>query len=1006
MYIRKTISILAVLLFLNLCLGTAVSTAATTDGVDEVKYSVSISKNAGTTVVKAADGKTIYSGTNDAEAVRSALNSISQGAILFNPGTYTISSPVAIKSNIGLIGNSAVIKGYTIFRMNGATNVTIRGFEFSNPDLNYLARSGGVGLVDIINSNNIIIQDNTFRNFRDYGVNVAVSSTSHSNRQITVKNNQFLDYGYAGVMIGKQSNYIYVDNNVFKNINTRKLNANAYGVALAKGSVTYKYSEYVYIRNNWIENNPVWEGIDSHGANHVYIQDNTVINCKIPIIVAHINSEGTYPEPVHHVTITGNYVKGNLKSADKQHSGIHVLGARNNVQPYQNVIVSDNTIVDVNSWLVSDDGGIVLRDVKGATVENNQISNVGGTGIYLLNADNLLIQNNNVKSMFRISGPTKGLKLMPVNKDCTITVKNNVFDSSVEYQAYGYSNWGYKYRMSILNQDTTKFYNPNGVLQLTILKEAEPSAPISTDINIYKSGTTTTVKAADGKTIYSGSSDVDAVRAAVNAANKNTIVFNEGSYAISSAVVLKSDIGLSGNKAVLNGYNIFRMNGVTNVTITGFVFSNPDALYLGRAGNNGLIDIQNSKDILVRDNTFRNFRDFGIFLATRTTSDRNQDVTIKGNQFLDYGYCGIMIGKQASSVTIENNVFRNVNTRSMYANSYGIAVMKASSTYDYSEYLYIRSNIIENIPTGEAIDSHGANHLYIEDNTITDCRIPMYIVHINDDDKYPAALSNLSVTGNYVKGNYAAEKQDPGIYVFGGRNAAGTITMPYMNVNISGNRIEDVNNWLLGNDGAIVFKNVDGAMIDSNEISGAGGTGVNLQNADNVVMQNNVISSLRNLAGSTICLKLLPVDNNYGVLLRNNSFDAAADYHAYSYPTFGYVYEVSVSEQDISKFYFANDGMNLIFLDEPSDDELPVANAGARYVTAGSPLTFYGGESTDRYGIISYSWDFDASNGIQKDASGMLVTHTFEKTGSYDVTLTVSNMRGQTSTDTLKVIVN
>jgi parallel beta-helix repeat protein len=1002
MYVRKIISILSILLFLNLCFGTAASAASTTDGTEGATYSVSISKNAGTTVVKAVDGKTIYSGTNDAEAVRAALNSISQGAILLNPGTYTISSPISVKSNIELVSNGAVMKGYTIFRMNGATNVTIRGFEFTNPDVSYLSRASSAGLVDLINSNNCVIEENTFRNFRDYGINVAVSSTSQYNKQITIKNNNFLDYGYCGVMIGKQSNYIYVEGNTFKNINVRKLNSNAYGVAISKGSVAYKYSEHIYIRNNTIENNPVWEGIDSHGANHVYIQDNKVINCKIPIIVAQINSEGTYPEPVHHVTITGNYVKGNLKAADKQHSGIHVLGARNNVQPYQNVIVSDNIISDVNSWLVSDDGGIVLRDVKGGTVESNLISNVGGTGIYLLNADDLVIQNNNIKSMFRISGPTKGLKLMPVNRNSAVTVRNNIFDTSVEYEAYGYSNWGYKYLISVLGQDTSKFYNPNGVLQVTVLKEPEVSA--TTDINIYKSGSTTTVKAIDGKTIYSGSIDADAVRAAVNAANKNTIIFNEGTYTINSAVVLKSDIGLAGKNAVLNGYNIFRMNGATNVTIKGFVFSNPDAQYLGRAGNNGLIDIQNSKNCIIEDNTFRNFRDFGIFLATRTISDRNQDITIKNNEFLDYGYCGIMIGKQASQVHIEDNVFRNINTRALYPNSYGIAVMKAGSTYSYSDHIYIRSNTIENNPTGEAIDSHGANNLYIENNMITDCRIPMYLVHVNDDDKYPAALSELSVTGNYVKGNYAAAKQDPGIYVFGGSNAAGTT--PYMGVNISGNTIKDVNNWLLGNDGAIVLKNVNGAILDGNDISGAGGTGVNLQNADNVIMQHNVISNLRTLSGPTICLKMLPVDNNYGVLLRSNDLDASASYHAYSYSTFGYVYEVSVSDQEVSKFYFANDGIDLIFLDQPSQGELPVADAHARYVTAGSPVTFYGGESTDRFGIISYSWDFDASNGVQKDSSGMIVNHTFEKTGRYVVTLTVSNMKGQTGTDTLTVIVS
>jgi hypothetical protein len=476
MYVRKTIGILTFFVFLNLCFGIAASAASTTDGTEGATYSVSISKNAGTTVVKAIDGKTIYSGTNDAEAVRAALNSISQGAILFNPGTYTISSPISVKSNIELVSNGAVMKGYTIFRMNGATNVTIRGFEFTNPDVSYLSQASSTGLVDLINSNNCVIEENTFRNFRDYGINVAVSSTSQYNKQITIKNNNFLDYGYCGVMIGKQSNYIYVEDNTFKNINVRKLNGNAYGIAVAKGSNSYKHSEHIYIRNNWIENCPVWEGIDSHGANHVYILDNTVINCKVPIAVSYQTNEGTYPLPVHTIVITGNYVKGNMASPEKQHSGIHVLGARNNVKPYTNVTVSGNTVIDVNSWLVSDDGAIVLRDVDGVAVENNLISGVGGTAIYMLNTDKALVQNNDVKNIVRISGPTKGLKLMPVDKDCTTTVKNNKFDSSVEYHAYGYSSWGYKYLVSVLGQDTSKFYNPNGVLELTLLEESETPA--------------------------------------------------------------------------------------------------------------------------------------------------------------------------------------------------------------------------------------------------------------------------------------------------------------------------------------------------------------------------------------------------------------------------------------------------------------------------------------------------------------------------------------------------
>jgi parallel beta-helix repeat protein len=1048
MYVkRKTASLLLAFLVLNISLGAAISSAAVSSS-GEVNYSISISKDAGITRVQTIDGNVLYSGTNDVQAFNTAVNAISKGTILVNQGTYNIATPVALKSNIAMIGKNAVINGYSVFTITSATNVTVRGFEFTNPTASYTAIASSRGFINIFNSNNCVIEENTFRNFRDYGVYIGVTSTSQFNRDISVRYNSFLDYGYCGVMIGKQSNYIYVEDNTFKNINVRKVNGNAYGIAVAKGSNSYKHSEYIYIRSNWIENCPVWEGIDSHGANHVYIQDNTVLNCKVPIAVSYQTNEGTYPLPVHTIVITGNYVKGNMASPDKQHSGIHVLGARNYAKPYTNVTVSGNTVIDVNSWLVSDDGAIVLRDVNGVVVDNNLISGVGNTGINLLNTDNALVQNNDVKNLKKISGSTMGVKMSPVAKSFSATIKNNKFDSTVNYHGYGYAKGSNVYVVNIVNQVQSKF---TGALKLTVqtasnvvtspytppLTPPKPgtssgSIPDSTDIDtsipdntntntstpdntgidvnsqvsISKSAGTTVVKTADGEVVYSGSNDVEAVKAALNNVYQGTIVFEEGTYTISSAVALNSDLELVGNNAVLNGYNIFTIKDETNVTIRGFEFSNPDAQYLGRAGNNGLIDIQNSEEVFVQNNTFRNFRDFGIYVATRTTADHNKQINIKDNQFLDYGYCGIMIGKQASNVTVEDNLFRNINVRAMYVNSYGVAVMKSSSAYNYSEYVYILGNTIENNPTGEAIDSHGANNLYIENNNVTDCRIPIIVLHVNDDDKYPVALSNLSVTGNSITGNLSLEKQNSGIYILGGASNDGTVEQPYREVNVSGNIIADVNNWLETEGGAIVLRNIDGAVIENNEVSGAGGAGVNLEDADNVVMQSNTFSGMREISGSTTGVKMLANDRDYNATLISNSFDSSVGYHARSDSDAGHVYLVSVRGQDISKFDNSNEGMELMILEDPEPaGDLPVANASGRVAEAGNTVVFYGGESFDQNGIVTYSWDFDASNGIQRDATGMIVNHTFEEKGKSVVTLTISNMKGQTSTDTLTVVV-
>jgi len=88
-------------------------------------------------------------------------------------------------------------------------------------------------------------------------------------------------------------------------------------------------------------------------------------------------------------------------------------------------------------------------------------------------------------------------------------------------------------------------------------------------------------------------------------------------------------------------------------------------------------------------------------------------------------------------------------------------------------------------------------------------------------------------------------------------------------------------------------------------------------------------------------------------------------------------------------------------------DKIPVANAGPDVtITAGSSVNFNGGASTDDKGISSYSWDFDASNGIQSDATGKSVSRIFNSAGKFTVTLTVTDTSGQKSSDTLIVTVN
>lgn len=55
---------------------------------------------------------------------------------------------------------------------------------------------------------------------------------------------------------------------------------------------------------------------------------------------------------------------------------------------------------------------------------------------------------------------------------------------------------------------------------------------------------------------------------------------------------------------------------------------------------------------------------------------------------------------------------------------------------------------------------------------------------------------------------------------------------------------------------------------------------------------------------------------------------------------------------------------------------------------------YFMGAATGGLSPLQYSWDFDGSDGIQTEASGMVVNHVFTNAQDYTITLTVSDING------------
>jgi len=77
----------------------------------------------------------------------------------------------------------------------------------------------------------------------------------------------------------------------------------------------------------------------------------------------------------------------------------------------------------------------------------------------------------------------------------------------------------------------------------------------------------------------------------------------------------------------------------------------------------------------------------------------------------------------------------------------------------------------------------------------------------------------------------------------------------------------------------------------------------------------------------------------------------------------------------------------------------------AEAATGPLSVAFDGSGSTDEWGIVSYSWDFDAVDGIQADATGVEVEYEYTVSGTYTATLTVEDNSGNTAKTTTTVFV-
>jgi hypothetical protein len=118
--------------------------------------------------------------------------------------------------------------------------------------------------------------------------------------------------------------------------------------------------------------------------------------------------------------------------------------------------------------------------------------------------------------------------------------------------------------------------------------------------------------------------------------------------------------------------------------------------------------------LTIRDTTIGNLGGYGTYLRNVA------DVHIERNDVRDIVYAGLMVLSGIDG-TIQENAVRRIGVRGSEANggnAYGIALTLRGDREPASSGFVVHGNLVEDVPTWHAIDTHGGNTIVFSGNTV------------------------------------------------------------------------------------------------------------------------------------------------------------------------------------------------------------------------------------------------------------------------------------------------
>ena len=219
-------------------------------------------------------------------------------------------------------------------------------------------------------------------------------------KNINIINCRFINNAFACIVFDVENENLKVDSCYFENIKYTDTSSFLYRYFIATGTkytkeenITYNYSvRNIEITNNILKNNPLWEGIDTHGGENIIIKNNIIENCQTGIMAN--CSDFTLKNMTHkNIIIENNIING---TENISRTGI-IIGGTNNII-CENVKIINNSI-NKSSENNINFGSIKTNYIKNFIISNNKITNSIIRGINLgTKSINGTIKNNYIEN--------------------------------------------------------------------------------------------------------------------------------------------------------------------------------------------------------------------------------------------------------------------------------------------------------------------------------------------------------------------------------------------------------------------------------------------------------------------------------------------------------------------------------------------------------------------------------------------------------------------------------